>query len=59
MRNVAIYFSKEFKTTLYAKLAKQLKPDGYLIIGSTESMVGLDTPFKLEMHGKTSYYRLK
>jgi chemotaxis protein methyltransferase CheR len=59
MRNVAIYFSKEFKIALYAKLAKQLKPDGYLIIGSTESMVGLDTPFKLEMHGKTSYYRLK
>jgi chemotaxis protein methyltransferase CheR len=59
MRNVAIYFSKEFKIQLYAKLAKQLKPNGYLIIGSTESLVGIETPFKLEMHGKTSFYRLK
>ena len=59
MRNVAIYFSKEFKIQLYAKLAKQLKPNGYLIIGSTESLVGIETPFKLEMHDKTSFYRLK
>lgn len=59
MRNVAIYFSKEFKVQLYAKLAKQLKPNGYLIIGSTESLLGLETPFKLEMQGKTSFYRLK
>ena len=59
MRNVAIYFSKEFKVQLYAKLAKQLKPNGYLIIGSTESLLGLETPFRLEMQGKTSFYRLK
>jgi chemotaxis protein methyltransferase CheR len=59
MRNVAIYFSKEFKIELYAKLAKQLKPNGYLIIGSTESLIGIETPFKLEMHGKTAVYRLK
>jgi chemotaxis protein methyltransferase CheR len=59
MRNVAIYFSRTFKTQLYAKLAKQLKPNGYLIIGSTESLVGLETPFKLEMHGKSAFYRHK
>jgi chemotaxis protein methyltransferase CheR len=59
MRNVAIYFSKEFKLQLYAKLAKQLKPDGYLVMGSTESLWGLETPFRLEMSGKSSFYRLK
>jgi chemotaxis protein methyltransferase CheR len=58
MRNVAIYFTKDFKQELYAKLAKMLKPNGYLIIGATESMVGLQTPFKLQSLGKSTVYRL-
>jgi chemotaxis protein methyltransferase CheR len=59
MRNVAIYFSKEFKQELYARLAKVLKPHGYLMIGATESMVGLETPFKSVQLGRTTVYQLK
>jgi len=59
MRNVAIYFTREFKQELYAKVAKMLKPGGCLIIGGTESMVGVNTPFHPEIIGKSTVYRLK
>jgi chemotaxis protein methyltransferase CheR len=59
MRNVAIYFAKPFKIQLLNNLAKVLQPDGKLIIGSTESLVGLPVPFGSERAGKTIYYRKK
>jgi chemotaxis protein methyltransferase CheR len=59
MRNVAIYFTKEFKQELYTKVAKMLKPGGCLIIGGTESMVGVNNPFHPESVGPSTVYRLK
>jgi len=57
MRNVAIYFSKEFKTGLFGRLASVLPPKGQLMLGSTESLVGLTTPFQMVRHGKTTVYQ--
>jgi chemotaxis protein methyltransferase CheR len=57
MRNVAIYFSKEFKTGLFARLATVLPPKGQLMLGSTESLVGLNTPFSPVRYGKTTVYQ--
>ncbi len=44
-RNVMIYFDKETKEKLVNKLYDQLRPGGYLFIGHSETLNGLDTPF--------------
>ncbi len=44
-RNVMIYFDKETKEQLVNKLYDQLRPGGYLFIGHSETLNGLDTPF--------------
>jgi chemotaxis protein methyltransferase CheR len=58
-RNVAVYFNREDRQKFYQKIANQLNPDGYLIIGSTESLVGLDTPFIPKEHLRTIFYQLR
>jgi len=57
-RNVAIYFSLEDRKKLFAKLASLLEPDGYLIIGSTESLTGIYPRFKPRRHIRAVYYQL-
>jgi len=37
-RNVAIYFTLQDRKKLFNKIADVLEPDGYLLIGSTESL---------------------
>ncbi len=59
LRNVAIYFSTEFKQLLFNRLAKMLKPNGYLILGATENLTGLQTPFTPQSIGKTTVFRLR
>lgn len=38
LRNVLIYFDLETKTRVVARLAKHLRPGGYLIVGHSESL---------------------
>ena len=45
-RNVVIYFDKPTQQTLMKKFHKQLKPGGYLFIGHSETLSGLDVNFK-------------
>jgi len=45
-RNVVIYFDKPTQKALMHKFHSQLKPGGYLFIGHSESLNGLDLPFK-------------
>ncbi|MGC4115974.1 MAG: protein-glutamate O-methyltransferase CheR [Myxococcales bacterium] len=40
-RNVALYFSEADRSRLYRRLAEVLAPDGYLLIGATESIGAL------------------
>lgn len=44
-RNVVIYFDKPTQQTLMRKFHKQLKPGGYLFIGHSETLSGLDVDF--------------
>ncbi len=44
-RNVMIYFDRETKEALVNKLYEQLRPGGYLFIGHSETLNGLNTPF--------------
>jgi len=45
-RNVIIYFDKPTQVTLMRKFHRQLQPGGYLFIGHSETLNGLDVPFK-------------
>lgn len=45
-RNVLIYFDQETKTDIFARLAKMLDPDGVLVLGAAESVVGITSVFK-------------
>ncbi len=58
-RNVAIYFTPEDRKKLFNKLAQNLEPDGYLIIGSTESLTGISPRFIPKRHMRSIFYELK
>jgi chemotaxis protein methyltransferase CheR len=58
-RNVAIYFDTPDRRKLFARIADMLAPDGYLIIGSTESLTGVCDRFAPQRHLGSVYYQLK
>ena len=58
-RNVAIYFSERDKTQLFKSISKVMAPDGYLIIGSTESIMGLCPEFESKRYLRSVFYQLK
>jgi chemotaxis protein methyltransferase CheR len=45
-RNVLIYFDQPTKADVLTRLAKQMTPDGYLVLGAAETVVGLTDAFK-------------
>ena len=58
-RNVAIYFTFEDRKKLFNRIADILEPDGFLIIGSTESLTGVCPRFVPKRHLKSIFYQLK
>ncbi|MEE4351443.1 MAG: protein-glutamate O-methyltransferase CheR [Desulfatiglans sp.] len=58
-RNVAIYFSQEDRKKLFERIANILAPDGYLIIGSTETLTGVCPRFVPKRHMRSIFYQLK
>jgi chemotaxis protein methyltransferase CheR len=45
-RNVLIYFDQETKVNIFGRLAKSMEPDGFLVLGAAETVVGLTDAFK-------------
>jgi chemotaxis protein methyltransferase CheR len=45
-RNVLIYFDQDTKINIFNHLAKATEPDGFLVLGASESVVGLTDVFK-------------
>ena len=45
-RNVLIYFDQETKINIFNRLAKAIEPDGFLMLGAAETLVGLMDAFK-------------
>lgn len=45
-RNVMIYFDRETQRSLVNRLAAQLEPGGYLLIGHAESLNGIEHPLE-------------
>jgi chemotaxis protein methyltransferase CheR len=58
-RNVAIYFTLEDRKKLFNKIADSLADDGYLIIGSTESLTGVCPRFIPKRHLRSIFYQKK
>jgi chemotaxis protein methyltransferase CheR len=44
-RNVLIYFDQDTKVGVFNRLAKMCEPDGFLVLGAAETVVGLTTGF--------------
>lgn len=56
-RNVAIYFSPEDRKRLFERLYAALEPDGFLLIGASESLTGVTDKFLPQRHVRALVYR--
>lgn len=56
-RNVAIYFTTEARRDLFERLAQELAPDGYMFVGSSESLADLGPRFTPQRHCRAIFYR--
>jgi len=45
-RNVLIYFDQETKANIFGRLVRSMEPDGFLVLGAAETVVGLTEAFK-------------
>lgn len=45
-RNVLIYFDKETKVDIISRMSKQANPNCFLVLGSSETLVGMDSGFE-------------
>src|SRR5262249_52794391 len=45
-RNVLIYFDQDTKTKVLRNIARAMRPDGYLVLGAAETVVGLTDAFE-------------
>ncbi len=54
-RNVLIYFDQKTKTDVLERIAQQLAPEGFLVLGAAETVVGLSESFKPH-HDKRGLY---
>jgi chemotaxis protein methyltransferase CheR len=46
-RNVMIYFDRKTQESLVPRLRNQLDPAGYLFVGHSESLIGIDKSLKI------------
>jgi chemotaxis protein methyltransferase CheR len=57
LRNVLIYFHAATKQAIVGRLRRQLQPDGYLVLGAAENLLGLDDAVERVTFGRTICYR--
>ena len=58
-RNVAIYFSEPDRTSLFKRIEQRMENDGYLVIGSMESLSGSSQQFDSKRHLRSVFYQIK
>lgn len=56
-RNVAIYFEDDVKRDLFNRLADRLSTDGYLFVGSSESLTSIGPRFAPQHHCRSVFYQ--
>jgi chemotaxis protein methyltransferase CheR len=57
MRNVLIYFGVQNKKKILQRALQLLRPNGYLMLGTTETTLGLDDRFESVTVGKSVFFR--
>lgn len=58
-RNVAIYFQEDFKKDLFNRLAEIIYPQGYMMLGGTESLLSHHDVFAVEQVEGSIFYKRK
>lgn len=58
-RNVLIYFSETFKRDVLTRIATRLRPQGYLFLGASESMISYSSEFNMQRFDTALYYQVK
>ncbi len=56
-RNVMIYFDTNNQKKLISKFHQSLNPGGYLFLGHSESLQGMETGFKFKYGNKSTAYK--
>lgn len=56
-RNVAIYFNAQARKDLFLRLARELTADGYMFVGSSESLSDLGPRFMPQHHCRAVFYQ--
>ena len=58
LRNVMIYFDVETKKVILGRMARLLRPDGYLLLGGAETTLNLDESFRRVENIKGGFHQL-
>ena len=58
IRNVMIYFDVETKKAILGRLARLLRPDGYLLLGGAETTLNLNDSYRRVEPQKSGFYQL-
>ncbi len=57
IRNVLIYFDVPTKKEILGRIRRQLRPDGFMLLGGAETTLNLDDNFERVQYETTAYYR--
>jgi len=58
-RNILIYFSAEFKQDILKRIAMLLRPEGFLFLGASESIILYTSEYDMIRHAVGLYYRVR
>ena len=58
-RNVAIYFNERDRASLFNRIEQRMDSNGYLVIGSMESLSTISPQFESKRHLRSVYYQIK
>jgi len=58
-RNVAIYFNERDRASLFKRIEQRMDSNGYLVIGSMESLSTISPQFESRRHLRSVYYQIK
>jgi chemotaxis protein methyltransferase CheR len=59
VRNVLIYFSPDTKKDILERMAKVLRPEGFLALGSTETTLNITEAYERIAFGRAAFYKVR